>query len=252
MNINHEIVARAMNKAGQEPLTDQEWADQKNTRYRLIYQFYLETILETLSQTDWTSQKKRAKLDFTEEEENISTWTYMYDLPIDCAKCCSLNSEMDFVVEDGFLYTEDSEAVLLYISNGARANYNFVIADPQPTANTDFDAKGYSYYDEEKKLYIRAYSYTEGTEYYVISDEDYNFYDDFNPDPLLSEYIETRLASKIVLKLSGDSQLYQLLYSEAQIMENKAVKASEAHSKNREKGNRYWSDILGLPDYEEI
>lgn len=249
MNINHEIVARAMNKAGQEPLTDQEWNDQKNTRYRLIHQFYLETILETLAQTDWTSQKKRAKLNIS-EEENISTWQYMYDLPLDCSKCVSLNSEYDFNIEDGYLYTEDPAAILLYISNHARGDYAYEKADPQPSSIQVTDQ--YYYFDKDLNRYVRATTYDATTEYYVRLEEDYNFYDDFNPDPLLSEYIETKLASKIVLKLSGDTQLYQLLYSEAQIMENKAVKASEAHSKNKERGNRYWSDILGLPDYEEI
>lgn len=105
--------------------------------------------------------------------------------------------------------------------------------------------------DEETEEYVLAQEYDPDVQYYTIKEEDYPFYDYFHFDPLLSEYIETKLASKIVLKLSGNQNLYQLLYSEAVRMENTAVKATFAHAHNKDKGNRYWGDILGLPDYGE-
>ena len=251
MNIDHGIVARAFNKAGQEPLTDKEWEEKSSTRYRVVYDFYLETILETLAQTDWTSQKKRVRL--TEaEEENLSTYRFMYLLPIDCAKTVELNNEERYIVEDSYLYTDQENAVLTYISDLFRNDFKYDKAEPEPDESTDFNENAYYIYDEESKHYIRAYEFIEDTDFFVRVEEDYNFHRDFSPDPLLSEYIETRLAAKIALKLSGDQKLYQLLYGESQIMENKAVKASAAQGQNRDTGNRYWSEILGLPDNEDI
>lgn len=250
MNIDHNLVARAFNKAGQEPLTDQEWTAKESTRYRIVNQFYLETILETLSNTDWTSQKKRVRLvevfpyvaadpqptaqnfgdgvyyeyengnyiraeSYSEDktyyvyqEKNLTTYMHMYVLPADIAKPVSLIEDEIFIVEGPYLYTNQSGAILTYITNG--------------------------------------YTATE------ITGDDYPNYNSFTPDAMLAEYIETRLASKIVLKLSGDTQLYQLLYNEAMLMENRAVKASSAQGQNKDKGNPYWYETLGLPDEQEI
>ena len=74
---------------------------------------------------------------------------------------------------------------------------------------------------------------------------DYNAITD---DPLLCEYIETRLASKIALKITGDKGLYQTLYNEAQLIEAKAVNTTLIHSKSRRQGVDWWTDRLGLND----
>lgn len=206
MNINIDIVARALNKAGEEPLTKEELETKKGTRWRLIEDTYLATILEELAAVSWTSQKRRARLEAA-EEENLTSYMFMYVLPIDCAKPVGLNSEKVYLVEDGFLYTDDAEPILIYITN---------------------------YFTGEEK-----------------EEDDYSFYDDPKFDPLLEDCIVTKLAMKLVLKLTGNTQLYQILYQDAIIMENRATKASEAHGHNKGKGNKSWGELMGLPSYGE-
>ena len=246
MNINKEIVARAMDKAGEEPITSDEWTANKSNRIRLIKDYYLPTILETLSNTAWTSQKKRVQL--TENlDENLTSYTYKYALPIDCAKPVEINGVEVYLVEDGYIYTDIENPILVYISNHFTGEFKY---EETEVTEESFESGKYYYLDDEEN-YILATEFDETKTYYVRIEEDYNFYDDFNFDPLLSEYIETRLAAKIVLKLTGNMQLYQLLYSESIVMENRAVKASIAHGYNKDKGNKYWGEILGLPDYED-
>ena len=205
MKIDMNIVARALDKAGQEPLTQEEISSKDGTRWRLVKDFYLAVILEALSNTEWTSQKKRARLKKS-EEENLTTYRVMYELPIDCAKTVELVGEQEYLVEDGYLYTNAEGAILVYVSNGfTNEQYN---------------------------------------------DEDYNFYKTPNLDPQLSAYIETKLAANIALKLTGNYDLYQLLFSEAAIMENRAVKASVAHGHSKDKGDRWWGEELGMPGYD--
>lgn len=252
MNINKELVARAMNKAGEEPLTEEDYTN-KGTRYRLVKDYYLATILETLAATSWTSQLKAIKLEI--EEENESAYMASYKLPIDCAKPVRLKSEEEFSVAGKILYTDDTDAVLIYVTNEytGELKYNYEEAEPQPTAET-FSQNEYFTYNEETETYETADQYNEHVTYYVREqiEEDYELYNDIDlqSDPLLSELIETRLAAKIVLKLTGKTDLYTLLYNESQIMEQRAVKASFAHAHSKNNGNSWWSDILGLPDYE--
>lgn len=246
MNINIDIVARALIKAGEEPLTPEEIANKKGTRWRMIEELYQATVLEELASVAWTSQKKRARLELS-EEENLTTYLYAYELPIDCAKPVALNSEKTWLIEGGNLYTNDPEAILIYVTNWFTGKYKYKEADPQPQSQEDLDNAKYFIFDEEE--YQKATTFVADVTYYVIEEDDYNFYGDLKPDPLLEETIETRLASKIVLKLTGDQNKYNMLYQEALLMENRATKASFAQGHNKGKGNKYWGDLLGLPDY---
>lgn len=250
MNIDKKLVARAMDKAGEEPITTAEWEEGTGTRVRLIKDVYLNTILEALAGTDWTSQKKRARLVLS-EEENLTDYTYAYTLPKDCAKPSALRNEGVYLVEGNILYTDTPDAVLIYISNNYTGQYKhlYFVADPQPASQEELEAG--IYFIQQDEEYKPATEYDENLVYFesTLVEEDYPGYDDFNFDPLLSEYIETTLAQKIVLKLTGDTNKYQLLYGEARIMENKAIKASVAHGHNKDKGNPYWGDTLGLPNY---
>lgn len=250
MNIDFEIVARALDKAGQEPLTDEEKETKDSTRWRIIKDFYHAVILEALSNTAWTSQKKRARLNLS-EEENLTTYRFMYELPIDCAKPVALLGDRNYLVEDGNLYTDIDNAVLVYISNGFTGKYKYAFAAVQPTQET-FAEKTYYINDVSTESYVRATEFEEGTEYYEQVEEDYPFYNDYKFDPSLSAYIETKLAANIVLKITGNPGLYQLLYNEAVIMENRAIKASVAQGHNKDQGDRWWGDILGMPDYGDL
>ena len=125
MNINKEIVARAMDKAGEEPITKEEWEANKSTRIRLIKDYYLATILETLANTSWTSQKKRTQLISQAEQPNLTSYLFMYELPIDCAKPIEINGVQEYLVEDGFIYTNVENPILVYISNHFTGEYRY-------------------------------------------------------------------------------------------------------------------------------
>lgn len=250
MNIDRQLVARALDKAGEDPLTDEEFNNKAGTRWRTIYDYYLATILEALSNTEWTSQKKRARLELS-EDENLSNYFCMYNLPIDCAKAVGLNNEEEYLIEQNNLYTDQEDAVLVYISNGYTGENKYEIAETQPTTQAEIESGIYYELNVETQKYQRSTQYVEGTVYYVVMDEDYPMYNDPQLDPMLSEYIETKLAAKIVLKLTGDHTKYQMLYNEAQLMENRAIKASVAHGHNKDHGNRWWHEQLGLPNYGE-
>ena len=248
MNIDRELCARAMDKAGEEPITQEEWEEGTSTRVRLIKDVYLPSILEALAGTDWTCQKKRARLELS-EGDNLTSYYYMYDLPKDCAKPCSLSYDDVYLVEGDKLYTNAENAILVYISNNYTGKLHYAPAAYQPTSQEELEAADYFIWDDNEQDYIAAVTYEEGIVYYQIEAQDYENYNDFNFDPLLTEYIECLIAQKIVLKITGDLNKYQLLYNEARLMENRAAKASVAHGHNKDKGNPYWGDVLGLPNY---
>lgn len=202
MNIKRDLVNRALAKAGQNPLTDAD-IENGSLTYETIKLFYLSTMLETLSTTDWTEAKARKRL-VVAEEENLSPYAYKYLLPIDCSKPLQIQDNDLFIVEGKYLYSNRDNAILQYITNGRIEN------------------------EEE---------YLQEEEYPEYKNEDYG--DSF------WEYIETRLASKIALKITGDIQLYQLLYGESQLLEVEATKSSRSQSRSKPKGNPYWSEIIG-------
>jgi hypothetical protein len=203
MNLKRDLIDRALAKAGQNPLTDE---DIKNVslNYETVKLFYLSTMLETLSSTDWTEAKTRKKL-VEAEEENLTNYGFKYLLPVDCAKPLQVQDNDLFIIEGKYLYTNRENAILLYITNGR--------------------------IEKEEDFLI---------------EEDFPDYQNLQYGDAFWEYIETRLASKIALKITGDIQLYQLLFSESQLLETEAQKTSRSQSRSKPKGNPYWSDIIGV------
>lgn len=249
MNIDKNICNRAWDKAGEEPITEAEWTEGTGTRVRLIKDIYLATILEALSDFDWTCQIKRAVLSLNEENQNLTNYRYMYNLPLDCAKPCSLLDESIYLVEGKYLYTDSENAILVYVSNNFTGTYKYSVAETQPASQEELAAGTYYTYNAETDTYTQATTWAESVTYYVRNEEDYYFYDDFNFDAPLTKYIVCLLAQNIVLKLTGDANKYQLLWSEAQVVKDQAYKTSVAHAHNKDKGNPYWGDMLGLPNY---
>lgn len=250
MWINEQIANHALLKCGQEPLNEND-RQTNSAKYRYIQEFYLPTILETLSKTEWTSRIKRTALVRIDDGENLSSYQFRYVRPIDCAKPVSLESEKEYLIEGEIIYTDDENPILRYVSNGYVGKDRFELANPQPTEET-WTASGLPYYtyDEETDTYEYYPDWEDGHIWYVPISDDYWGYDDIELDPQLSEYIETRLAAKLALKMTGDLTMYNLLYSESVIKEKAAAESSIAQAHNKDKGNRYWSDILGLPEYK--
>lgn len=245
MNIDRDLASRAFIKIGEEPLVAAD-AENNSAKWRYVKELYLQTILETLASTEWTSQVRRAALIASGDAPHAGP-LYAFILPADCRKPLSLESGREWDVEGITLYTEDCEAVLTYVSDSYTGNAHYVVADPQPTS--DIFASGEYYVQDAEGEYEQAETYDETATYYVVASEDYPGYEGLVADPLLEEYLETRLAAKLALKMSGDKQLYQLLYSEASIIERRAAQLSIAHAHNKDSGNPYWGDVLGLPRY---
>ena len=252
MNIDRDLVARAFTKAGEEPITQTEWSDAESSRVRIVKEFYLATLLEALSSYDWTSQKKRAQLtpitaeevadDLDEEsEENLTAYDYMYALPKDCAKVVAVDDGEPYIVEGGFLFCDKANVILLYIRNYFTGKYIYEeVENPDPE---DIDKY---YILNESGEFEKAESYVKGTTYYIRIEEDYNFYGQPQLDPELSAYVECKLAAAIALKLTGGTDKYQMLYNEARLIADGAMKRSAEQAKNKHKGNKWWTDQLGL------
>lgn len=291
MFIDRSIVARAFIKAGEEPINETEWDDATSNRVRIVKETYLASLLEALSSYDWTSQKKRARLELiykevdspkeaekltyfilnddgnfekaykwdavnktytpewddtltyyvVDNEDNLTGYKYMYPLPADCAKVVSLNDNAAYVVEGTFIFCNEESAVLLYIKNGWNGKYEYEeVAEP-----VQADIEKY-WIRNQDGTYEKAESWDPYATYYVIKEHDYNFYDQPVLDPTLSAYFECKLAAGIALKLTGGTDKYQMLYNEAQLIANNAMKKSAEQARNKTKGNPWWTTQLGL------
>lgn len=269
MNINIDIVNRALEAAGQERLVEEEMTEEReSTRWRLIRDIYLQVILTTLSKTTWTSRIRRAKLESALKEdaepehegnkylvlqdcffenhyykkdeyayfpegkevpesffellpvdpeqpveekeyiENLTDYYYAYFIPYDCARPEALKDNAEYITEGNILYTNSENAVLQYVSDNRR--------DPSK----------------------------ERTEEELTED-----YPEYNPivfDPTLQECIEYQLAAKIALKITGDANLSNYLFSQAMLYEAEAKKATLEHYHSKEQGEAWWGESMGL------
>ena len=291
MNIDRSLVARAFIRAGEEPITQDEWQDGTSNRVRIVKETYHAMLLDSLASYDWTSQKKRTRLELLYEEvevpeeqdklqyfvldengkyvkaytwdavnktytpawdptltyyvvnneDNLTGFTFMYPIPADCAKVVQVGENKPYIVEGAFIFTDEPDAVLLYIRNYFTGKYVFVeVEDP---VETDIDKY---YVKNAEGGYEPAESWDPTETYYEIEEQDYNFYADPQLDPTLSSYFECRLAATIALKLTGDTDKYNMLYNEAQLIANNAMKKSAEQAKNKTHGNPWWTDQLGM------
>ena len=112
--------------------------------------------------------------------------------------------------------------------------------------NSEYRVQGtYLYTDQEGAilLYITTGRIADETDF--LTDDYYPEYAEETYESSFWEYIETRLASKLVLRLTGETTLYQLLFSESQLIEQKAQKISRAQAQSKPKGNKYWAEQIG-------
>lgn len=297
MNIDLHIVTRALQKAGQEPLTKED-IDKNSTRWRTVKAFYLATILETLSRTSWTSQKVRRRLEtknrkisgfdlsfslpqdmmeavrlasgmpytiidrtlYTDDsdpeliyegvdgeqhtedllrfKDNYTKYECCYALPDDCAKPEELLNNEEFIVEGTLLYTDASDAVLMYISNRNIAQH----------VNVEQNGDVYLEIDEECNLWWVGEDpcpyELEGDKLYYEAKDFYKDYGELNFDPLLQRFLETRLAADIALKITGDRGIYEALYNESLLIEKEAENGTKAQSQSRKNGSEWWTDRM--------
>ena len=118
MNMDENLVNKALYAAGQEPLIAADRRD-RTAKYAVCRSFYIDTFLEALSEVDWVGGRKRDRLVRTGlPVSRDCRYRFAYDLPFDCGRPIELQNNEYFVIEDRLLLTDAPDAELLYVSNG--------------------------------------------------------------------------------------------------------------------------------------
>ncbi|MDR2784569.1 MAG: hypothetical protein LBB83_01510 [Treponema sp.] len=252
MNMDRNLVNRALLDVGQSPLTDADRAAE-NTTFLLAKQFYLETFLEALSEVPWTGGRKRARLARTGRPHLGSGYRFTYDVPFDCARPVELRDNAFFVIEDRFLCTDRDNAELLYITNGKLlrkiAGVHLGIGD---IPAMEYLTGGKPGDNPEVTLYSgRPGNAPESAEPDAhpedppLPDE----YPDYRPpeyEPKFYEYIEKMLAAKFAMKLAERPELHVQLLQEALLIREGTISASMGSSAAKRQPQRWWKEELGL------
>jgi hypothetical protein len=135
MNMNTDLVNRALYSTGQTQLSDED-IENKNDTYKLCASYYISTFLEALSEVEWVGGRRRVLLVRTGRPVRWNKkYRFAYDVPFDCAKPIELQDNGYFVVEDKLILTDTQDAELLYVSNGKILREIAVVR-----AGTPFDA----------------------------------------------------------------------------------------------------------------
>ena len=249
MNMNRDIVNRALYAAGSNSLTEQDAAD-KNANYELCKIFYLSTFLEALSEVEWVGGRKRAKLVRTGlPVVKNQKFKYTYDMPFDCAKPIELQDNNFFTVEDRFILTDVDKAELLYVSNGKILKPIAVASCGRPgdIPEHEYLTAGPPGTEPEYTLYPgRPADIPEELPEDPEPASDYPDYMQLNYEHKFYEYIEKMLAAKFAMKLSEQPGLHQQLMQEALFIKSEAVDASRSTRAAKKKENKWWSEELGL------
>lgn len=267
MNINKDIVNRALEAAGQERLNDDDII-KNSTRWRLIKDNYLAVILTTLNNTAWACMLRRAKLEPASKENKEEVHEGIRYLVLkDCYFDNMLYKKDEYAYfpegkelpEFFELDPEEEESEEETPSKALIENlsdYACVYFLPHDCAKPEALNDNAEYIVEGRYLYTNSpcnilQYVTNGrrTEEEIteeMQEEDYPEYNDLDFDPSLSEYIELLLAAKIALKITGDPNTYGLLYNNAMLIENNARKANLEHAHSKEQGEPWWGDQIGL------
>jgi len=245
MNMNIEIVNRALYATGQNTLPDNDTAG-----YNLCKAFYITTFLEALSEVEWVGGRKRDRLVRTGRPvARDKQYRFVYDMPFDCARVIELQNNEYFIVEDRLILTDAPRAELLYVSNGKTLRPIVVASAKKPgvlpeheyfTAGQPWTAPDITLYPGRPANIAGALPEDPGQE------DDYPDYVALDYEPKFFEYIEKRLAAKFAMKLSDQPQLHAQLLQEALLIKQEAVIASRAGRAAKVKEKPWWGQELGL------
>jgi hypothetical protein len=256
MNMNRNLVNRALLDVGIQPLVDADLVAE-NTNFLIAKHFYLETFLEALSEVPWTGGRKREKLLKTGRPHLGSGYRFMYDVPFDCARPIELGNNEYFIIEDRFLCTNADHAELLYITNGKLLR-TIAAVTMRPGDIPDMEYLTAGHPDDEPELVLRAGrpgdippydgpadQVRELPEDPVIAED----YPDYRPPEYESkfyEYVEKTLAAKFAMKLSAQPELHMQLLQEAMLIREGAITASMSASAAKRQPQKWWKEELGL------
>ena len=273
MNMNLDIVNRALYTAGHETLDDLTIgiADKKDAVYNLCKSFYLSTFLEALSEVEWVGGRKRCKLALTGMPVlKNQKFRFAYDMPFDCAKAVELQENEFFIVEGRFILTDVEDAQLLYVSNGKVLKQIAAITmKPGDIPEHEYLSAGPLNTEPDYVLYPgdildlpfvgeNGHWWINQKDTGVSSSEEAPLPEDPEPDcdypdyialdyePKFFEYIEKKLAAKFAMKLTDQPQLHQRLLQEALLVKQEAIDASRSSRAAKIKEDKFWGDELGL------
>lgn len=250
MNYDRSLMTRALMRAGQERITDED-AEKQTAKWKAVTDFYMSTLLLLLSEADWTGMKKRTQLT-DPVEDNLTAYAYGYTLPEDCARAIEIQGNDDYSVEGRLIYCNVRDPILLYITNGKRHEYTEL--PEENVGQIVYQGKTWSWQthtieadpeDPESQETV-----TEGYEEDEVQ-EDNPLYDNLDLPEELREAFEYHLAAQISLKITGDKNLYNLLMEFAMAIEDRSRKTSRGHAKNKQKGHVWWSETLGIPSMND-
>jgi len=248
MNMNLNIVNRALFAIGQNPLTDADRSD-KNIGYELAKSYYLSTFLEALSEVEWVGGRKRDRLVRTGRPIiKDKRYAYTYDMPYDCAKPIELQNNEYFIVEDRLILTDVPRAELLYVSNGKVLRPIAIVQMiPGERPEVEYMTSGQAWTKGDVTLYAGSAA--------DIKDElpqdpepasDYPDYIELDYEPKFFEYIEKKLAAKFAMKITDQPKLHVQMLQEALLIKQEAINASRASRAAKVNENPWWQDELGL------
>ena len=261
MNMNLDIVNRALYATGQEILDETNGTSTENAVYKLCKAFYISTFLEALSEVEWVGGRKRARLVRTGRPViQNRKYACAYDMPYDCAKPIELQENEYFVVEDRLIMTDVPDAELLYVSNGKVLRpVSAVVMKPGERPECEYLTAGSimdlphavngTWWVNQMSTGIPASEPAPG-----IPDDpapftdypDYSEYAELNYEPKFFEYVEKKLAAKFAMKLSDQPKLHMQLVQEALLVKQEAVNASRASRAAKVKEKPWWSEELGI------
>jgi len=248
MNMNRDIINRALYATGQNSLSDSD-IENKNTNYELCKSFYLATFLEALSEVEWVGGRKREKLLPTGRPiTSNQKYKFAYDMPFDCAKPIELQDNEFFIVEDRLIFTNIKGAELLFVSNGKVLRpVSFITMKPGDLPDMEYLTAGPPGTVPEVTLYPGRPS--------DIKDEmpedpepasDYPDYIELQYEAKFYEYIEKKLAAKFAMKASEQPRLHSQLLQEALLIKQEAIDATRSSRAAKVKEDDWWSDELGM------
>jgi len=248
MNMNTEIVNRALLATGQNSLTNDD-IKAANASYELCRAFYIATFLEALSEVEWVGGRKRVKLVLTGRPViKDSRYLFAYDMPYDCAKPIELQDNEFFLTEDRLILADVEDAQLLYVSNG-KVLRNIAMASgglPDDIPEIEYFSAGPPGTEPDVTLYPGAPEDIEDELSDPEPDSDYPDYVALDYESKFYEYVEKKLAAKFAMKLSDQPGLHTQLLQEALLVKQEAVDASRSSKSAKLKESPWWSERLGL------
>lgn len=205
MNIKRDVANRALLKCGQTPLTDED-IENNAVLWRVIKSFYLSTILESLAEFDWTCCKKRSALHLVDTAETENLSTFSF------AYALPVDLSKPLEIEQNALFRIEGNVLYTNIENA----HLLYISNGKISAEEDY-----------------------------LLDDDYPDYKELLADCIFWQFLETRLAAKMVLNTTGDLNLYNLLFQESQITARAASITSHAAARSKRNPQKYWYEGEG-------